>query len=48
LASYRRVDTLLKELRTNAGDEDYAGAPETAAELRDLLAWRPAKVPRGV
>jgi hypothetical protein len=32
-----RLDTLLKELRTNAGDEDYAAVSETVAELRDLL-----------
>ncbi|MDP9492189.1 MAG: hypothetical protein M3P42_08350 [Actinomycetota bacterium] len=33
-----RLDTLLKELRTNAGDEDFAGASETAVEMRKLLA----------
>ena len=32
-----RLDTLLKELRTNAGDEDFEAASETAAELQDLL-----------
>jgi hypothetical protein len=32
-----RLDTLLKELRTNSADEDYAAASETAAALRDLL-----------
>jgi hypothetical protein len=33
-----RLDTLLKELRTNAADEDYAAAMDTAVELRRLLA----------
>lgn len=33
-----RLDTLLKELRTNAGDEDFKAASETAVHLRELLA----------
>jgi hypothetical protein len=33
-----RLDSLLKELRSNAGDEDYEAASETAAELRELVA----------
>jgi hypothetical protein len=33
-----RLDTLLKVLRTNAGDEDLQAASETAAQLRELLA----------
>ena len=33
-----RLDTLLKELRTNAADENFAGASETAAQLRQLVA----------
>jgi hypothetical protein len=33
-----RLDTLLKELRTNAGDEDFRAASETALQLRELVA----------
>ena len=32
-----RLDTLLRELRTNAGDEDFEAASGTASELGELL-----------
>jgi hypothetical protein len=35
-ADLTRLDTLLRELRTNAADEDYVAASETAAELQNL------------
>lgn len=36
-----RFDTLLKELRTNAADEDFEAASETAAQLSLLLPYAP-------
>jgi hypothetical protein len=32
-----RLDTLLRELRANAGDEDLEAASDTASKLRELL-----------
>jgi hypothetical protein len=39
-AELTRVDTLLGELRTNAGDEDFEAAAATANELRSRLSRR--------
>ena len=32
-----RLDTLLKELRANAGDEDFDAASETASKLKEII-----------
>jgi hypothetical protein len=39
-AELARVDRLLGELRTNAGDEDFEAAAATASELRSVLSRR--------